>query len=82
MMRKGHTGPTRRKAVPQAAYKFEAEVRPEGKVELTVPLPPGTRVEVLVLAPGPDEFEDLVDAARSSTDFWDNPEDDAEWNPR
>jgi hypothetical protein len=62
------------------AYKFETEVRQEGKVELAVPLPPGSRVEVLVITQELDAFGDLVNAASSSTDFWDNPEDDAEWN--
>lgn len=27
-----------------------------------------------------DDFADLFSAARSSTDFWDNPVDDQEWN--
>ena len=31
--------------MPQQAYKFDAEVGPEGKLELQVPVPPGTRVE-------------------------------------
>jgi hypothetical protein len=66
--------------MPHKAYKFEAEVLPGGKVELTTPLPAGSRVEVLVLGPDVDEFADLLDAASSSTDFWDNPTDDAEWN--
>jgi hypothetical protein len=26
------------------------------------------------------ELEDLIAAAVSSTDFWDNPEDDEDWN--
>ncbi len=66
--------------MPYKTYKFEAEVLAGGKVELTTPLPPGSRVEVLVLAPDADETADLVDAAASSTDFWDNPIDDREWN--
>jgi hypothetical protein len=66
--------------MPQSAYRFETEVRAGGKVELTVPIPPGSRVEVLVLTQETDECEDLVNAATSSTDFWDNPIDDAEWN--
>jgi hypothetical protein len=61
------------------AYKFEAQVTAGGKVEVTLPLPPGSRVEVVVLAEE-DDLSDLVDAAASSTDFWDNPLDDAEWN--
>jgi hypothetical protein len=62
------------------AYKYEIEVQPGGKVEVTTPIPPGSKVEVLVLAPEADEFADLLGAATSSTDFWDNPIDDAEWN--
>ncbi len=65
--------------MPQKAYRFPAEVQPGGKVEVTLPLPPGSHVEVVVLTQE-DEFQDLVEAAASSTDFWDNPEDDAEWN--
>jgi hypothetical protein len=34
-------------------------------------------VEVLILAPDDDNFDDLLHAASSSTDFWDNPADDA-----
>jgi hypothetical protein len=63
-----------------AAYRFEAEVGAGGRLELTVPVPEGSRVEVFVLGPEVGEFPDLLEAARSSTDFWDNPIDDAEWN--
>jgi hypothetical protein len=45
-----------------------------------MPLPPGTEVEVLVLAPEEDSLEDLVGAAGSSTEFWYNPADDEDWN--
>jgi hypothetical protein len=61
------------------AYKRSAEVLPGGKIEVSLPLPPGTRVEVVVLAEEED-WADLLDAAASSTGFWDNPRDDAEWN--
>ena len=61
------------------AYKFTAEVGSGGKVELTLPLPPGVRVEVVVLAEE-DEFADLRRAAEETMDFWDNPDDDAAWN--
>jgi hypothetical protein len=64
----------------QTAYKFAAQVGADGKLEVTVPVPTGTSVEVVVLAPASDEFGDLVDAAQSSLDFWDNPQDDADWN--
>ena len=37
-------------------------------------------MEVPVLAPDADDFADLVEAAVTSTDFWDNPMDDEDWN--
>ena len=49
-------------------------------MEVTVPFPAGTPVEVVVLAPPDDEFADLTEAAKTSLDFWDNPQDDADWN--
>jgi hypothetical protein len=64
----------------QRAFKLTGIVNPEGKLVLPVPLPPGTEVEVLVLAPEQDNLEDLVGAAGSSTEFWDNPADDEDWN--
>jgi hypothetical protein len=66
--------------MPYKTYKFDAEVLPGGKVELTTPLPHGSRVEVLVILQSAAETADLVDVAASSTDFWDNPIDDREWN--
>jgi hypothetical protein len=57
----------------QTAYRFAAQVGAAGKLEVTVPVPPGTPVEVVVLAPPGEEFAGLVEAARSSLDFWDNP---------
>jgi hypothetical protein len=62
------------------AYKLTAQVGEGGKLELTLPLPPGTRVEVVVLTEQDDEFQDLLRAATSTMDFWDNPADDAAWN--
>lgn len=66
--------------MPQTAYKFATQVGAAGKLELTVPVPAGTSVEVVVLAPAADEFADLVRAAQSSLEFWNNPQDDADWN--
>ena len=65
--------------MPHQAYKFTAEVGEGGKLELTLPLSKGTRVEVVLTEPE-DDFADLRDAAASSMDFWDNPDDDAAWN--
>ena len=64
----------------KSAFQFETKVGPGGKLEINVPLPLGTTVEVLVLAPEANEFADLVKAASTSTDFWDNPLDDEDWN--
>jgi hypothetical protein len=64
----------------RAAYKIAAEVLAGGQIHLTVPLPAGTEVEVVVLGPEQSAGDDLLHAAQSSTEFWDNPIDDAEWN--
>jgi hypothetical protein len=64
----------------KSAFQFATKVGPGGKPEINVPLPLGTNVEVLVLAPETREFVDLVAAAFTSTDFWDNPLDDEDWN--
>jgi len=66
--------------MPQSAYRFETHVLPDGKVDVKVPMAPGTRVEVLVRTPTADEFNDLAQAATSSLEFWDNPADDEAWN--
>ena len=64
----------------KSAFQFETKVGAGGRLEINVPLPLGTTVEVLVLAPDEPEFADLVEAASTSTDFWDNPLDDEDWN--
>lgn len=63
----------------QTAFKFEAEVQENGKVELNVPLSPGARVTVFVVEEQ-GEFRGLLLAAESSLDFWDNPWDDEDWS--
>ena len=62
------------------AYKLETTILPGGKVELILPLAEGTPVEILVIVEAEEDYSDLAAAAASSTDFWDNPIDDAEWN--
>jgi hypothetical protein len=62
----------------QQAFKFETNIGPGGKVEVNLPLPPGIPVEVIVLSS--EGEDDLVGAASTSTDFWDNPWDDEDWN--
>jgi hypothetical protein len=66
--------------MPHKAYKLTAEVGEGGKLELTLPLPQGVRVEVVVLTEEEDEFADLRRAATSTMGFWDNPSDEAAWN--
>jgi hypothetical protein len=70
----------RRRPVTHRAFKMMAQVGEGGKLELTLPLPRGARVEVVVLAEQEDEFADLLKAAEGTMGFWDNPEDDAAWN--
>ena len=65
--------------LPQQALKYEAEVQAHGKLELTVPFPAGSRVAVFVIEES-SGFGDLLSAAQSSLDFWNNPYDDEDWN--
>lgn len=59
----------------QRAFRFAGTVDGSGRLELAIPLPPGTRVEVVVLANEGDDCDDLL-----QLDFWDSPEDDEDWN--
>ncbi len=64
----------------RTALKYEVEVGEDGQVALSVPFAPGARVVVLVVGEQVDAFDDLVSAAESSLDFWNNPYDDQDWN--
>ena len=68
----------------QTALQYDAEVTDEGRVELKVPFRAGARVKIFVIEDtgksDADTFDDLVLAAESSLDFWDNPMDDEDWN--
>jgi len=65
----------------QTALKYDLEVKEEGRVELQVPFSPGARITVFVIEePQTDAFDELLLAAESSLDFWDNPFDDEDWN--
>lgn len=63
----------------RTALKYELEVQEEGRVELHVPFPPGARIVVFVIEEPDETFDDLLAAAQSSLDFWDNPFDDESW---
>jgi hypothetical protein len=67
-------------AMPQTALKYEVEVHEPGRVELDVPFAPGSRLLVFVIQDLTDAFSDLLSAAQSSLEFWDNPLDDEDWN--
>jgi hypothetical protein len=60
--------------------KYEVEVLEQGRIELHVPFPVGQKIVVTIVQEAADSFSDLVAAATSSIDFWDNSIDDAEWN--
>jgi hypothetical protein len=60
--------------------RYDLKVPPDGRIEVKLPLPAGSQVTVYVVEQQPTELDDLMAAAVSSTDFWDNPEDDEDWN--
>jgi hypothetical protein len=64
----------------ESTWRYELEVPAGGRVEVPVPLPAGSHVTVVVVAHPVEESDDLVAAATSSTDFWDNAFDDEDWN--
>jgi len=67
-------------AMASTTLRCETEVTEDGRVELRVPLPSGASVTVFVVAESGDGTDDLLSAAQSSLDFWDNPLDDEDWN--
>ncbi len=66
--------------LPHTAWKYEVEVQEHGRVEVTVPASPGSRVLVFVVEETQEGCDDLLAAAQSSLSFWDNPLDDEDWN--
>lgn len=64
----------------QTVLKYEAEVGPDGQIEIKVPFKPGSRLLVIVLEEPSDTFADLATAAQDNLDFWDNSYDDEDWN--
>lgn len=63
----------------QTALKYDVEVKQNGQVALDVPFPPGAHLTVFVVQVN-ESFHDLIGAAESSLDFWDNALDDEDWN--
>jgi hypothetical protein len=67
-------------ADPQLPLRFDVQVPPGGRIEVTVPLPAQSRATVYVVPQSETQLDDLLAASISSMDFWDNPEDDEDWN--
>jgi len=65
---------------PTPAWRYEVEVQEHGRLELTVPFSPGSRVVVLVMGESGESWDDLAAAAQTTLGFWDNPQDDEDWN--
>lgn len=59
--------------------RFDIAVPTNGRIELQLPLPAAPHATVYVVLED-SELTDLMAAAQSSTDFWDNPVDDKDWN--
>ncbi len=64
----------------QLPLRYDVEVSPSGRIEVQLPLPAGSQVTVYVVKQETTHFDDLLSAAVSSSDFWDNPLDDEDWN--
>ena len=60
--------------------RFDLEIPSDGKIEMQLPLPAGSQITVFIVEQPATEIDDLLAASVSSTDFWDNPEDDEDWN--
>jgi hypothetical protein len=65
---------------PNLPLRYDVEVSNDGRIELQSSLPPGSHVTVIVVDQENAEIGDLLHNCLSSTDFWDNPADDEDWN--
>lgn len=66
--------------IPQTALMYETRVTADGRLDLPVPLPAGSRVAVFIVQHPEEDLSALVAASASSLDFWDDPVDDEDWN--
>jgi hypothetical protein len=60
--------------------RYDMEVPADGRIELKLPLPAATQVTVYIVEQSDAALDDLLAASASSTDFWNNLEDDEDWN--
>jgi len=62
------------------AYKYIVDVDKQGQIKVPViPQVKSSKVEIIILPLQIDDYSDLMNASESSTDFWDNPDDEV-WN--
>lgn len=59
---------------------YDIEVPSDGRVEVKLPLPAGSHVRLYVVDADDRDIDDVLAASTTSTDFWDNPFDDEDWN--
>jgi hypothetical protein len=64
----------------QLPLRYDIEVPADGRIELKLPLPAATHVTVYVVEQSDAALDDLLAASISSTEFWNNLEDDEDWN--
>lgn len=64
----------------KSTLKFDTLVLKDGRVEVHVPFPIGAHVTVLVAEESVENFDELITAASTSLDFWNNALDDEDWN--
>jgi hypothetical protein len=60
--------------------RFDIQVPPDGRIEVQLPQAAGSQVTMYVVEQQDGLMEELAAASVSSTDFWNNPEDDEDWN--
>ena len=62
------------------AYKYIVDVDKHGQIKVpNIPQVKSSKVEIIILPLQIDDYSDLMKASESSTDFWDNPDDEV-WN--
>ena len=64
----------------QTALKYTTKIQADGRLSLQLPLTAGAKVTVFVIEEPTENWNDLVAAAETSLDFWNNPFDDEDWN--
>ena len=61
-------------------FRCDLKVPFDGRIEVQVPIAAGSQVTVYVVPQQDTTIDELTSCALSSTDFWENPADDEDWN--